>query len=180
MEGTTLDIRVQGPAAPAVVIDAKTYTLTPESVSVQAGIMAGEITGMRVVERIEKSSGRVVSPARLTGTLKLINASTNQSVRLVAGKIQYLDDQWRSIEIEESRTDASFTFSAYGSERLDPGQQAAQGTPPDDHLHSVPLQGRSDQLRRVDRRLGRLTIAPTALSFFGPASRRRRARRRSR
>ena len=61
MEGTTLDIRVQGPAAPAVVIDAKTYTLTPESVSVQAGIMAGEITGMRVVERIEKSSGRVVS-----------------------------------------------------------------------------------------------------------------------
>ena len=127
MEGTTLDIRVQGPAAPAVVIDARTYTLTPESVSVQAGIMAGEITGMRVVERIEKSSGRVVSPARLTGTLKLINTSTNQSVRLVAGKIQYLDDQWRPIEIEESRTDASFTFSAYGSERLDPGQQAAHG-----------------------------------------------------
>ena len=121
----TLDVGVRALSAPAAaVIEEMTYTITPVSVNVQAGIVVGEITGMRVVERVAKSTGGTVSPARLTGTLTLTNTSASQSVRLVAGKIQYLDDQWRPIELEESRTEATFTFTTYGSERLDPGQQA--------------------------------------------------------
>lgn len=48
-----------------------------------AGIVVGEVTGMRVAERVEKSSGGVVSAAKLTltGTLKLMNTSASQSVR---------------------------------------------------------------------------------------------------
>ena len=81
------------PSGTAAVIEDKTYTVTPASVKVKAGIVTGEVTEMKVTERVEKGSGRVVSPAKLTGTLKLKNSSVNQTVRLVAGKIQYIDAQ---------------------------------------------------------------------------------------
>src|SRR5881396_1056289 len=123
----TLDVGVRALSAPAAaVIEEMTYTITPVSVNVQAGIVVGEITGMRVVERVAKSTGGTVSPARLTGTLTLTNTSASQSVRLVAGKIQYLDDQWQPIELEGSRTEATFAFTTYGRERLDPGRRAVE------------------------------------------------------
>ena len=83
----------QQPSGTAAIIEDKTYTVTPASVTVKAGIVTGEVTEMRVTERVEKGSDRVVSPAKLTGTLKLKNTSTNQTVRLVAGKILYIDAQ---------------------------------------------------------------------------------------
>jgi len=49
----TLDVGVRALSAPAAaVIEEMTYTITPVSVNVQAGIVVGEITGMRVVERV--------------------------------------------------------------------------------------------------------------------------------
>jgi hypothetical protein len=122
----TLDVCVLRLSAPPAVTEARTYPVAPGSVTVQAGIVVGEITAMQVTERVEQSSGRRVSPAKLTASLALTNTSASQSVRLVAGKIQYLDDQWRPIELEESRTEATFTFTTYGSERLDPGGHAVQ------------------------------------------------------
>src|SRR3990172_12060430 len=79
----------QGPSGTAAVIEDKTYMVTPASVNVKAGIVTGEVAEMKVTERVEKASGRVVSPAKLTGTLKLKNTSANQTVRLLAGKVQY-------------------------------------------------------------------------------------------
>src|SRR3989449_11245092 len=115
------------PSGTAAVIEDKTYTVTPASVKVKAGIVTGEVTEMKVTERVEKGSGRVVSPAKLTGTLKLKNTSANQTVRLVAGKIQYIDSQGQPIKLEESRAEPVVTFSAYGGgERLDPGQDGTQ------------------------------------------------------
>jgi len=116
----------QQPSGTAGVIEAKVYTVTPASVTVKAGILTGEVTEMKVTERIEKGSGRVVSPARLTGTLKLKNSSADQTVRLVAGKIQYIDAQGQLIKLEETRTEPTLRFATYGSERLDPGQDATQ------------------------------------------------------
>ena len=81
---------------------------------------------MKVTERVEKGSGRVVSPAKLTGTLRLKNTSTNQTVRLVEGKILYIDAQGQPIKLEASRTEPVVKFATYGSERLDPGQEATQ------------------------------------------------------
>src|SRR2546422_5569196 len=72
----------QGPSTAAVVAD-KTYTVTPASVTVKAGIVTGEVTEMKVTERVEQGSDRVVSPAKLTGTLKLKNTSANQTVRIL-------------------------------------------------------------------------------------------------
>lgn len=124
--GATLDVRVRGRSAPPAVIEDKTYVVTPPSVRVQSGILAGEITDMRVTERVEKSSRCVASPPRLTAALRLANTSETHSVRLVSGTIQYLDDQWPAIPGGDSRTDTRFTFTACGSERLDPGREAVQ------------------------------------------------------
>ena len=116
----------QQPSGTAAVIEDKIYTVTPASVAVKAGIVTGEFTEMKVTERVEKGSGRLVSPAKLTGTLKLKNSSKDQAVRLIAGKIQYIDAQGQPIRLVEGRTKPLIHFATYGAERLDPGQEATQ------------------------------------------------------
>src|SRR5256886_6657709 len=112
--------------ATAAVIDDKTYTVTPAAMKVKAGIVTGDITEMKVTERVEQGSGRVVSAAKLTARLVLKNSSANQTVRLVAGTIQYIDVQGRPIKLEDARTEPTLKFSTYGSDRLDPGQETSQ------------------------------------------------------
>jgi uncharacterized membrane protein YeaQ/YmgE (transglycosylase-associated protein family) len=114
------------PAATAAVIEDKTYTVTPASVKVQAGIVTGEVTEMKVTERVEQGSGRVVSAAKLTASVVLKNGSANQTVRLVAGTIQYIDAQGQPIKLEAARTEPTLRFATYGSDRLDPGQETTQ------------------------------------------------------
>jgi len=116
----------QQPSGTATVIEDKTYTVTPASLTVKAGIVTGEVKEMKVTERVEKGSGRLVSPAKLTGTLKLTNSSTNQAVRLITGKILYIDVQGQPIKLEEARTEPTIKFATYGAETLDPGKEATQ------------------------------------------------------
>ncbi|MBI2001633.1 MAG: hypothetical protein HYT85_12490 [candidate division NC10 bacterium] len=110
----------------AAVIEDKTYTVTPAAVKVKAGIVTGDVTEMKVTERVEKGSGRIVSPAKLSGKLVLKNSSTNQTVRLVAGKIQYIDTQGQPIKVSEAQTEPTIKFATYGAEQLGPGQDATQ------------------------------------------------------
>jgi hypothetical protein len=112
----------------AAAINDKVYTVMPDAVKVTAGIVTGEITEMKVIERVEEGSGRVAEPARLTGKLALKNVSTDQSVRLIAGRLLYIDAQGRPIKLEKDRTEPTIKMpSAYSaSERLDPGQDATQ------------------------------------------------------
>ena len=116
------------PSAVAPVISDKVYTVTPDSVKAKVGIVSGELTEMKVTERIEEGSGRVASPAKLTGKLALKNISADQTVRLIGGKILYIDAQGQPIMLEEKRTEPTIKVaSSYGSsERLDPGQDATQ------------------------------------------------------
>ena len=116
------------PSAVAPVINDKVYSVTPDSVKVKAGIVTGEITEMKVTERVEEGSGRVVSPAKLSGKLVLKNTSADQTVRLIGGKILYIDAQGQAIKLEASRIEPTIKIaSSYGSsERLDPGQDATQ------------------------------------------------------
>lgn len=116
------------PPATVAAIEEKVYTVTPDQVKVKTGIMSGEMTEMKVIERVEKGSGRIDTPARLTGKLKLTNSSTDQTVRLVGGKILYIDDQGQLIKIEEARTEPVLKFpTSYNTpDRLDPGQDTSQ------------------------------------------------------
>jgi uncharacterized membrane protein YeaQ/YmgE (transglycosylase-associated protein family) len=118
---------VQQPAAVAAPIEEKTYAVTPAAVKVKAGIVTGEVTDMKVAERVEKGSDRIVTAAKLTGMLKLKNTSADQTVRLLEGKLRYIDAKGQPIKLEDARTEPTFKFAAYGSsERLDPGQEAIQ------------------------------------------------------
>ena len=117
---------VSQPAAVAAAVEDRTYAVTPASVTVKAGIVTGEITEMKVAERVEKGSDRIVTAARLTGTLRLKNTSTNQTVRLLDGKLRYIDTEGQPIKFEDSRSEPTLKFATYGSERLDPGQEATQ------------------------------------------------------
>src|SRR6059036_294390 len=117
---------VPQPAATAALIEDKTYAVTPASVKVQAGIVTGEVIEMKVAERIEKGSDRIVTAAKLTGTLRMKNTSANQTVRLLEGKLRYIDAQGQPIKLEDARSEPTLKFAGYGTERLDPGQEATQ------------------------------------------------------
>jgi hypothetical protein len=116
----------QQPSGPQVVIEDKTYTVTPASVTVKAGIVTGTVTEMKVTERVEKGSGTVVAPAKLTGKLKLTNSSKDQVVRLITAKLQYIDAQGQPIRVGEGRTEPFLKLATYGAETLDPGKEATQ------------------------------------------------------
>src|SRR5260370_28217495 len=103
-----LDVFVQGPPAPSAAMEDKTYTITPVSVTVQAGIVTGEVADLQVAKRVEP---------RLTGTLRLRNTSESHSVRLVAVQSQDLDDQLQPTKLAQARRDASVTVSAPRSDR---------------------------------------------------------------
>jgi len=118
----------QNPSTPGVVIEDKVYTVTPAAMAVKAGVMTGEVTDMKITERVEKDSGKVVSSAKLTGKLNLKNSSTDQTIRLVGGKIQFIDADGTVMMIDEKKIEPTIKFQTYGAaERLDPGQDATQG-----------------------------------------------------
>ncbi len=108
------------------MIEDKTYPVTPASMTVKCGIITGEVIELKVTERVEKGSDRVVSPARLTGTLRLENTSANRTVHLVEGKLLFIDAQGQPIKLEAARTEPIVKFATSGDERLDPGQDTTQ------------------------------------------------------
>jgi uncharacterized membrane protein YeaQ/YmgE (transglycosylase-associated protein family) len=121
----TLSPNVPPPATAAAVQD-KTYTVTPPTTKVQIGIVTAELTDMKVTERVEEGSGKIVTPAKLTGRLVLTNTSRDQTVRLVSGKLRYVDAAGRPIKLEDTRTEPTIKFATSASDRLDPGQEATE------------------------------------------------------
>jgi len=114
----------QQPTAIAAVTEDKTYAVTPSTMKLKAGIVTGEVTDMKVTERVEQGSGRVVATAKLTARIALKNSSTNQSVRLVTGTILYIDTKGQPIKLEDNRADPIVKFAS--SDRLDPGQETTE------------------------------------------------------
>ena len=139
----------------ALVIEDKVYAVTPPAMTVKAGIVTAELTEMKVTERVEKESGRVDSPAKLTGKLKLVNSSVDQTVRLISGKMIYVDMQGQPIKIEEARTEPTIRFTSASSSQLDPGQDATQSIDVDFPAEAL----KNKKLREI--RLD-LVYAPTA------------------
>ena len=115
------------PSAVAAVND-KVYTVTPNAMKVKAGVVTGEVTDMKVIERVEAGSGRITAPAKLSGKLSLKNTSADQSVRLLTAKIVYIDLQGKPIALEDNRTEPTIQVGgqSYGTpQRLDPGQESS-------------------------------------------------------
>lgn len=118
------------PPAPTAIaaVNDRIYTVTPSTMTVKAGIVSGEVTDMKVTERVEDGTGRIAAPAKLTGKLSLKNTSSDQTVRLVGGRIRYIDMQGKPIALEDNRTEPSIQVGGSGynaSDRLDPGQASS-------------------------------------------------------
>ena len=116
------------PTAKALAVNDKIYAVSPAAITVKGSLISGALTEMKVIERIEDGSGRIDQPARLTGKLVLTNVSKDQSVRLLGGKLLYIDTQGNAIPLEDNRTAPTLKVSSsYGNaERLDPGQDSSQ------------------------------------------------------
>jgi hypothetical protein len=116
------------------------------AMKVKAGIVTGEVTEMKVTERVEAGTGRVATPAKLTGKLSLKNTSSDQSMRLVGAKASYIDLQGKPIAMEDNRTAPSIQVggSPYSStDRLDPGQSSS---------HALAVPGGNAEFHGLDLR----------------------------
>lgn len=107
------------------VVD-KTFALTPETVPVRASFLRGELAGLKVVERVNEATKEVVDQPKLYGMLKLKNTAADQAVRLLSAKIEYTDTGGQPIALAKDRTDTTFKFYTYQTERLDPGMETSQ------------------------------------------------------
>jgi hypothetical protein len=118
----------QQPAAPVVVVADKVYAVAPDAAKVAVGIVSGEITGMKVTERVEEVSGKVSAPAKLSGKLIIKNTSVDQSVNMLEAKIIFVDSQGKPLAMEDNRAEPVVKMdSSYGAKnRLDPGQDMTQ------------------------------------------------------
>jgi hypothetical protein len=139
----------------ASVIEDKTYAVTPAAITVKTGIVTAELTDMKVTERVQKGSTRVETPAKLTAKLKLQNSSPDQTVRLISGKMVYLDANGQPIKVEEARTEPVIRFNSVSSSQLDPGQDASQSIDVD--FPAEALKAKKLKEIRLD-----LVYAPTA------------------
>jgi hypothetical protein len=118
----------QQQGTPSVVVEDRSYSVTPDTMTVKTGFMTGQVTGIKVTERVEQGSGSVVSPAKLTGKLVLRNTSSDQTARLITGTLRFVDADGKPIAADAKRAAPTFKFaSSYGAaDRLDPGEEVTQ------------------------------------------------------
>ena len=112
----------------AAEVKDKLYSVTPATMKVKAGILTGEMTDMKITERVEDGTGRVETPPQLTGRLVLKNVSPDQTLRLLVANVVYVGMDGKPIPLEDNRTAPTLKVaSSYGTqERLDPGQETTQ------------------------------------------------------
>jgi hypothetical protein len=137
------------------VIEDKVYAVMPPAMTVKVGIVTAELTEMKVTERVEKGSDKIDTPAKLSAKLKLVNSSPDQTVRLISGKMVYIDTQGKPIKVEEARTEPVIRFTSVSASQLDPGQDASQSIDVD--FPAEALKAKKLKEIRLD-----LVYAPTA------------------
>jgi hypothetical protein len=93
--------------------------------TVKAGVLTGEVVDLKVIESVEQGTDRVISPARLTGSVRLENTSVNRTVRLAEGQVRFMDVYGRPIELEGDRIETIMRFTPQ-ADRLDPGQDTTR------------------------------------------------------
>ncbi len=103
----------------------KSYTLASDA-PMKVDFLTGRFEGLTITERIDPKTKNVVDRPELRGTLKIKNDSKDQSAQLLGGNLVFLDAKGQVIPVAKDRGDTSFTFSAYETQRLDPGKETSQ------------------------------------------------------
>ena len=115
----------QTAATPAQTAE-KTFALKPRIVPVNVAFLVGQLQDLKVTERVERGTGKAASSPDLRGMLKLKNGSADQAVQLIAGNIQYVDADGKTIPLAKEQGNTSFTFFSYQTETLNPGMETSQ------------------------------------------------------
>lgn len=116
----------QTPQSSAPHVSDKVFELEPGTIKVKAGIVGGELSHMKVTERVEDGTGRIDSGPRLSGRLVIRNLSSDQSVRVNGGRLIFADGSNNAIGLGPDSTPPAIQLSdSYNdtSARLDPGQE---------------------------------------------------------
>lgn len=116
----------RGPSASASEPVKKTFTLTSHATTMKVDFLRAQLQGLTITEWIDPTTERVVDLPELHGTVKLTNDSRDQSAQLIGGRLIFLDAKGQPIAAAKDRSDASFSFSAYEVQRLDPGKETSQ------------------------------------------------------
>ena len=113
-------------AASSSPIQVKTILLKPDSVPVRTGALTGRLEKLRVTERVERKTGKVLGGANLKGILQLRNSSTEQAIRPLAGTVEYVDGQGAGIALGKDQGNAEFTIYTERRAGLKPGEHTSQ------------------------------------------------------
>ncbi|HEY7519885.1 MAG TPA: hypothetical protein VIE36_16480 [Methylomirabilota bacterium] len=105
-------------------INEERVALSPASVTLAIGVLKGKLSDMAVIKRVNAETGEVVSPPQLRATLVLENPSEDQAVRVVSGRVGYLDKSGARIGLAEGRGEPTIQIYGYSGDRLDPGGTA--------------------------------------------------------
>jgi hypothetical protein len=107
--------------------ETRTTNLEPNKITSEGTPLRVEASDLKVVETVEKASGKVIGMPRLKGTLKLENVGTAQTLRLVRGEVAYIGSDGQSIPLAKDQEAPALKFGGYNSaESLDPGQKNDQ------------------------------------------------------
>ena len=107
--------------------ETRTTSIEPNKIAVAGAPLRVEAGDIKVMETVEKASGKVLGAPRLKGTLKLENVGTDQTLRLLRGEVVYIGGDGKAIPVGADQDKPALTFGRYGSsESLDPGQKNDQ------------------------------------------------------
>ncbi len=107
--------------------ETRTTSFEPNKIPVAGAPLRVEAGDLKVVETVEKASGKVISAPRLKGTLKLENVGTDQTLRLLRGEVAYIGGDGKVIPVGANQDKPALKFGGYSSsENLDPGQKNDQ------------------------------------------------------
>lgn len=157
--------QVQGAASSAPAVQVRTIVLRPDSVPVSAGALTGKLEKLRVTERVERKTGKVLGEASLKGILQLRNASTEQAIRPLAGSVEYIDGQGAGIALGKDQGNAKFTIYTDRRAGLKPGEHTSQVI--DVPIPAVALE--AHRLQAIHLHITYLSTPITTLTINGPA-----------
>jgi len=152
-------------AASSSPIQVKTILLKPDSVPVRTGALTGRLEKLRVTERVERKTGKILGGANLKGILQLRNGSTEQAIRPLAGTVEYIDGQGAGIALGKDQGNAEFTIYTERRAGLKPGEHTSQ-------VIDVPFPAAAltaQRLQDIQLHLTYLSTPYTTVTIAGPA-----------
>jgi len=107
--------------------ETRTTNIEPNKIPVAGAPLRVEAGDLKVLETVEKATGKVIRAPRLKGTLKLENVGTDQTLRLIRGEVAYIGGDGKVIPVGADQEKPALRFGGYSSsESLGPGQKNDQ------------------------------------------------------